>query len=298
VGTSSVTQALTVQGNATVSGITTSGTFSGSGLLITSLNASNLTSGTVSSSVISGAYSGITSVGTLSQLNVSGFSTVYSLWLDAQVYDINNSPGSSGSLLTSIGSGVAWSTPSQVGIITGSASANQIAYWNASNQITGISTFVFVNGNIGIGTAIPQQTLHTIGTARIDGSLILNSNSTDTKTQRIFAGASSSTISTSFITVESISVPTGYQLSIEGKANGWFSTTLNEAGTFFGVFFNAIGIASAVGSVDIMSKYTGSSGNFSLNVSGTNVQIQVKADLSSNLWLWKTQYDYLITQNT
>ena len=298
VGTSSVTQALTVQGNATVSGITTSGTFSGSGLLITSLNASNLTSGTVSSSVVSGAYSGITSVGTLSQLNVSGFSTVYSLWLDAQVYDINNSPGSSGSLLTSIESGVAWSSVPSLGIITGVASANQISYWNNANQITGISTFVFVNGNIGIGTAIPQQTLHTIGTARIDGSLILNSNSTDTKTQRIFAGASSSTISTSFITVASISVPTGYQLSIEGKANGWFSTTLNEAGTFFGVYFNVIGIASAVGSVDIMSKYTGSSGNFSLNVSGTNVQIQVKADLSSNLWLWKTQYDYLITQNT
>ena len=298
IGTSSVTQTLTVQGNATVSGITTSGTFSGSGSLITSLNASNLAAGTVPSSAISGTYSGITSVGTLSQLFVSGFSTVYSLWLDAQVYDINNSSGSTGNILSSIGVGVAWSSTTSLGIVTGTAAANQISYWSNSNQITGISTFVIVNGNVGIGTASPQQTLHTIGTARVDGTLILNANSTDTKTQRIFTGASISTTSTSFITVASINVPTGYQLSIEGKANGWFSTTLNEAGTFFAVFFNSVGITSAVGSTDIMSKYTGSSGNFTLSASGANVQIQVKADSGSNLWFWKTQYDYLLTQNT
>jgi hypothetical protein len=298
IGTSSVTQTLTVQGNATVSGITTSGTFSGSGSLITSLNASNLAAGTVPSSTISGTYSGITSVGTLSQLFVSGFSTVYSLWLDAQVYDINNSSGSTGNILSSIGVGVAWSSTTSLGIVTGTAAANQISYWSNSNQITGISTFVIVNGNVGIGTASPQQTLHTIGTARVDGTLILNANSTDTKTQRIFAGASISTTSTSFITVASINVPTGYQLSIEGKSNGWFSTTLNEAGTFFAVFFNSVGITSAVGSTDIMSKYTGSSGNFTLSASGANVQIQVKADSGSNLWFWKTQYDYLLTQNT
>jgi len=297
VGTSSVTQTLTVQGNATISGITTSGTFSGSGSLITNLNASNLFTGTVPSSTISGTYSGITSVGTLSQLFVSGFSTVFALWLDAELYDINSSSGSTGNILTSIGTAAAWSSAASLGVVTGSASANQISYWNNTNQITGISTFVIVNGNIGIGTVSPQQPLHTIGTARFDGTLILNSNSTDTKTQRIFAGASSSTTSTSFVTVASINVPTGYQLSIEGKANGWFSTTLNEAGTFFGVFFNSIGITSIVGTTDIMSKYTGSSGNFTLSASGANVQIQVKSDSVINLWLWKTQYDYLLTQN-
>jgi len=297
VGTSSVTQTLTVQGNATISGITTSGTFSGSGSLITSLNASNLSTGTVPSSTISGTYSGITSVGTLSQLFVSGFSTVFALWLGAQLYDINNSSGSTGNILTSIGTAAAWSSATSLGIVTGSASANQISYWNNTNQIAGISTFVIVNGNIGIGTVSPQQPLHTIGTARFDGTLILNSNSIDTKTQRIFAGDSSSTTSTSFVTVASINVPTGYQLSIEGKANGWFSTTLNEAGTFFGVFFNSIGITSIVGTTDIMSKYTGSSGNFTLSASGANVQIQVKSDSVINLWLWKTQYDYLLTQN-
>jgi len=298
VGTSSVTQTLTVQGNATISGITTSGTFSGSGSLITSLNASNLSTGTVPSSTISGTYSGITSVGTLSQLFVSGFSTVFALWLGAQLYDINNSSGSTGNILTSIGTAAAWSSATSLGIVTGSASANQISYWNNTNQIAGISTFVIVNGNIGMGTVSPQQPLHAIGTARFDGTLILNSNSTDTKTQRIFAGASSSTTSTSFVTVASINVPTGYQLSVEGKANGWFSTTLNEAGTFFGVFFNSIGITSIVGTTDIMSKYTGSSGNFTLSASGTNVQIQIKSDSVANLWLWKTQYDYLLTQNT
>jgi hypothetical protein len=297
VGTSSATQTLTVQGNATISGITTSGAFSGSGSLITSLNASNLSTGTVPSSTISGTYSGITSVGTLSQLFVSGFSTVFALWLDAELYDINSSSGSTGNILTSIGTAAAWSSAASLGVVTGSASVNQISYWNDTNQIAGISTFVIVNGNIGIGTVSPQQPLHTIGTARFDGTLILNSNSTDTKTQRIFAGAAISTTSISFVTVASINVPTGYQLSVEGKVNGWFSTALNESGTFLGVFFNSIGITSIVGTTDIISKYTGSSGNFTLSASGTNVQIQVKSDSVDNLWLWKTQYDYLLTQN-
>jgi hypothetical protein len=173
IATTSALQALVVQGNALVSGFVTSAGFFGPATNITNLNASNLVTGIVSSSVISGAYSGITSVGTLSQLNVSGFSTVYSLWLDAQVYDINNSPGSSGSLLTSIGSGVAWSTPSQVGIITGSASANQIAYWNASNQITGSGNFVINGlGSVGIGTSIPTSAITVQGDALINGATV------------------------------------------------------------------------------------------------------------------------------
>ena len=137
-----------------------------------------------------------------------------------------------------------------------------------------------------------------MGTARIDGSLIINSSSINTKAQRVFSGYSLSLISTSFTQIASISLPIGYQLSIDGKINGWFSELINESGTFFGVFFNAIGVASAVGSVDIVSKYIGSGGNFFVSTSGENVQIFVKSDSVSNLWFWKTQVDYLITQNT
>jgi hypothetical protein len=195
IGTSNAPYTLTVQGDTYVSGFVTSLGFFGPGTNITNLNATNLSSGIVPSQVISGSYSGINSVGVLSQLFVSGFSTVYSLWLDAQVYDINNSPGSSGSLLTSIGSGVAWSTPSQVGIITGSASANQIAYWNASNQIMGSNNFVITGlGSIGIGTSSPTSALTVRGDSLINGLTVglgsgQNSNNTVVGFQAFSVGA-------------------------------------------------------------------------------------------------------------
>ena len=276
----------------TVTGITTASQFSGSGLTLNNLNASNLASGTVPTGVISGSYTGITSVGVLNQLTVSGLTT-----LKSSLYDFYNSPGSAQNILTSTGAGIAWSSYASVGVVTGSGTQSQIAYWNGNNQIIGVSTFVFSNGNIGIGTTNPQQNLHVNGTARVDGTLIVNSNAFDTKNQLLFAGASTATISTSFVGISSIIIPTGYQLTIEGKVNGWLSTTLNESGKYFGVFFNAIGVASAVSSVDITSKYTGSNGNFNVLASGNTVTVAVKSDSSSNSWLWKTQFNYLLTQN-
>jgi hypothetical protein len=57
--------------SATFSGAVSAASFSGSGASLTSLNASNLSSGTVPSARISGSYTGITQVGTLSSLTVS-----------------------------------------------------------------------------------------------------------------------------------------------------------------------------------------------------------------------------------
>lgn len=54
----------------TVSGTVTANLFSGSGASLTTLNASNLSSGTVPSARVSGAYSGITGLGTLTALQV------------------------------------------------------------------------------------------------------------------------------------------------------------------------------------------------------------------------------------
>lgn len=57
---------------ATFSGAITGASFSGSGAALTALNASNLASGTVPSARIAGAYTGITGVGTLTSLALSG----------------------------------------------------------------------------------------------------------------------------------------------------------------------------------------------------------------------------------
>lgn len=66
-----------VNSSLTSVGTITSGTWSGSfgavsGANLTSLNASNLSSGTVASARVSGSYSGITGLGTLTSLSISG----------------------------------------------------------------------------------------------------------------------------------------------------------------------------------------------------------------------------------
>jgi hypothetical protein len=70
---------LTVTGDQTVTtgNLTlTAGTFTGNGSGLTTLNATNLSSGTVNTSRIAGAYTGITDVGTLASLTVTGDQTV------------------------------------------------------------------------------------------------------------------------------------------------------------------------------------------------------------------------------
>jgi hypothetical protein len=57
---------------------------------------------------VSGSYSGITSVGTLSQLIVTGISTVNALEIDGAVYDSSNSVGLANSVFTSIGTAAQW----------------------------------------------------------------------------------------------------------------------------------------------------------------------------------------------
>ena len=604
-----------------VSGFSSSFGFYGPGTNITNLNASNLASGTVPSAVVNGNYSGITSVGTLSQLNVAGISTLQNLELDGWLRDVNNSIGSSGQILSSTGSGVAWSNYTSLGIVTGSGSANQVTFWATNDRITGISTFIYngalgigtinprgsletnneiyvdniyfgignsftntligfavsdgsfldesvligynvndgsnsskgviigsnastgndfsgidnasshviigtrassnntirpggggkviigsntysyinntndqdsgnlvvigtdaysgtaailredvtrstiigpsasqyashgdsviigacgfntdpanlyssysntiigndagvnfnsasyntiigraansqtansvfsgvsnvllgdstqvsnnnyqiaiganatvsktnsgawggitnydrvdlgigtfaaaarlhvqtlssVNngilvaggvgqtasllevdatlngvtyfivtgiGSVGIYTSVPAVPFHSYGAARIDNSLTLNATTADTKTRRIFAGASTSTSSTSFVTIASITVPTGFTLNLEAKVNGWVSTALNESGKAFGIFYNNAGAAVQVGTTDVVSKYLGVGGNFDIQTSGANVNIVVKSNSGASTWFWKTQYDYLLSQNS
>jgi hypothetical protein len=122
VGDSSITDTgtqVTITNPLDVQGFTTSTGFWGPGTNITNLNADNLASGTIISARISGSYTGVTDVGTLNQLTVTGISTLGVTSFTSAVRDSSGSLGIAGSVLSSTGSGVAWtaagtSSPSSI----------------------------------------------------------------------------------------------------------------------------------------------------------------------------------------
>ena len=167
---------ITSVGNLTqlnVTGITTSNIFVGNGSNITNLNAVNLASGVVPSSVISGSYSGITSVGSLTQLNVTGITTSTSVRISNQLYDSNFSSGTQNQLLISTGVGISWTSTTATGIITGTGDATRVAYFADANTLTSNSDFIVNSfGFIGISTNIPRQRLDVFATARFSGNVL------------------------------------------------------------------------------------------------------------------------------
>ena len=156
-----------------VTGITTSNIFVGNGSNITNLNAVNLASGIVPSAVISGSYSGITSVGTLTQLNVAGITTSTRIRISNQLYDSNFSSGTQNQLLISTGVGISWTSTTATGIVTGTGAATRVAYFADANTLTSNSDFIVNSfGFIGISTNIPRQRLDVFATARFSGNVL------------------------------------------------------------------------------------------------------------------------------
>jgi hypothetical protein len=76
----------------TTAGALTAASFTGNGAAISAINASNLSSGTVASARISGSYTGITGVGTLSAGVWQGTS-ISTTYTDAKVTSVNGSTG-------------------------------------------------------------------------------------------------------------------------------------------------------------------------------------------------------------
>jgi hypothetical protein len=180
VNTNNPVANLDVFGVVNVTGVVTSLGYTGPGTNLTNLNASNLASGTVPSDRVSGNYSGITSVGTLTQLRVTGISTLAGASISSFLLDLAGRPGLANSVLTSIGTAVLWSASAGGaggGTIGGSISATQIAFGASPNNIQGIGTFVFNNGSLGIGTDSPRGSLETTNEIYVDNIYIGAGNS-------------------------------------------------------------------------------------------------------------------------
>ena len=193
---------LSVAGNATVNGLTVAGTtnfignltiniasgtlnanvvtanvFSGNGASITYTNASALSIGTVPSARVSGAYTGITGLGTLTGLTTGGLTstgnTIVNSTLYAQgVYDngvraVSTSSGSGN--LTVSGTGVNLTTHGPGATTVGGTTAIPVITTDTFGRVTAlttasISTTLGVTGTTGTGTvALASQSLTFAG---------------------------------------------------------------------------------------------------------------------------------------
>jgi hypothetical protein len=77
---------------------------------------------------------------------------------NSTIKDTSGGVGTNGQVLTSTGTGVAWTTDAG-GSVTGTGTTNYIAKWNTSSSIQ--DSIIFDNGtNVGIGTTVPTKRLH------------------------------------------------------------------------------------------------------------------------------------------
>jgi len=123
------------------------------------------------------------------------------------LYDSNNVVGAAGSILTSTGIGVSWTTPS-----AGSGGSGE-SYW--SSTILGIHTL----SNVGIGTEIPTSKLTVSGDVNVSGVVTANA----------FVGDGSGLTGI-------VAVGSGIAIQDEGIQVGSASTTLNFVGTGVSAF--------------------------------------------------------------
>ena len=80
-----------------------------------------------------------------------------SIELDGILYDGNDSAGTNGQVLSSTSTGTDWVSLSEIQGVDGTGTANYLSKWLDADTI-GNST-IYDNGNIGVGTTNPVETL-------------------------------------------------------------------------------------------------------------------------------------------
>jgi hypothetical protein len=127
---------------------------------------------------------GIVGIGTTTPtqlLDVNGTTRLRGL-----LYDYNNSTGTSGQVLTRGASGVLWQDAA--GGLTGSGSANKLAYWTSTSNLSYNTNLHWDNTNsfLGIGATSPSHTLNVRNDSAIPFSIHRNSSTTGHETGMLF----------------------------------------------------------------------------------------------------------------
>ncbi len=93
-------------------------------------------------------------------------------------YDSNNSPGTSGQVLSSTATGTDWVSLSEISGVDGTGTANYVAKWSDSDTIT--DSVIYDNGtNVGIGTTSPSQKIEVSGSVNNNDIAVLIENNYD-----------------------------------------------------------------------------------------------------------------------
>jgi hypothetical protein len=274
-------------GNIKASGIVTAGSFSGSGANITSINASNISSGTLNNDRLPSNIniSGIVSstggfIGTLTgNVNSSGISTFNSIRIGSQVTI------SSGIITASNFVGNLTGTASTANNITSTSNifVNSINSGFSTSGISTVQTALHVLGNIGVGTVNPLAQVHLRKTGISSIQLTSDGSNSSTIT---FGRSSTSTSNNAQLrygnTSGTFPESTEQSLDIINYGTGNLNFYINPGGAGVGSFswFNP--------SLSKMMTLT-SSGNLGINSSAPtsrlavvgNVQITGIATLSS-----------------
>jgi len=95
------------------------------------------------------------------KLHVSGNARVTGAY-----YDSNNSPGTSGQVLSSTATGTDWVSLSEISGVDGTGTANYVAKWSDTDTIT--DSVIYDTGtNVGIGTTVPDAKLQVVRSAAL-----------------------------------------------------------------------------------------------------------------------------------
>ena len=248
-----------------------------SGANLTSLNASNLSSGTVPSARISGSYTGITGVGTLTTgtWNASSISTSYTAAKDTT----NDSwTGTSNVYTTSGNVGIGTTGPTQKLQVNGAIGAYsdadswivlypggdvtaimwdnatspggglQFSTWDTFNSGNYSAKAIITNaGNVGIGTTAPAQKLDVNGTGRFSDTIYLPGTGTNNISPGTGDGATYST----------------YNFALRG----WYGMAFKDySNTVHGVYNFRTGSLTIDGSVTAAAFYYSSDESLKTNI--------------------------------
>ena len=146
----------------TVYGTVNTSGFSGAGSGLTSLNASNLSSGTVASARISGSYTGITGLGTLGSLTIDGPSSSSFTLGDSAFAGYSGVVGDKGYLLVSnsVGDPVTYLRSSGAGSVNlGASNSNTLQVGNGTATVVGTMNATTFSGSGSSLTSLPSSQL-------------------------------------------------------------------------------------------------------------------------------------------